>query len=168
MNNLTRTILYRTAYGRHWISWPMRIVSPLPWRKNKLNGRIQTNMANLWLNRPSWANSMKTHTHTHKDYQFKPEGPKNLGEALRRIEKKACVGGSITNYRFKLKYFNTLHTASAVFSPAVNITWRLSLAFRASTAKKLSLTDSDERKVKLSLQSWKSGLFFFFFFFLKG
>ena len=23
------------ACGRHWISWPMRIVSPLPWREEK-------------------------------------------------------------------------------------------------------------------------------------
>ena len=30
----------KSAYGRHWISWPMRIVSPLPWREKKLNGWI--------------------------------------------------------------------------------------------------------------------------------
>ena len=28
------------AYGKHWIFWPMGIVSPLPWRRKKIKGDI--------------------------------------------------------------------------------------------------------------------------------
>ena len=35
--------LKNPAYGRHWISWPMRIVSPLPWKKKKIWEELKKN-----------------------------------------------------------------------------------------------------------------------------